>query len=861
MNNRKLYDHKNVENQIYQYWIDKNYFSSYPDKRKPYTVIMPPPNITGILHMGHILNNTIQDILIRYARMKGYNACWIPGTDHASIATEAKIASYLKKKGLSKEKIGRQEFLKLARQWKNKYEQIIINQIKKIGCSCDWNRKKFTMDSIMNESVTKIFVKLYKEGKIYRDYSIVNWDPYAKTTVSNEEIIYKKYNGKLFYIQYKIEGENNFLTVATTRPETILADTAICVNPKDKRYLNLKNKRVIIPLCSRSIPIIEDDYVDMNFGTGCLKITPAHEKNDKLIADRHNLSVINIFDDRAIINKNGLIFNGKERFKAREEIIEFLKSKKRLVKIENYIYNIGISERTKSIIEPKLSIQWFVNMKDFIIPTLNFINNKKIHFYPKNIKKFNHWLYNIHDWNISRQLWWGHRLPVYYYNNEDFVVSETIEGALKEARIKSDKIFLSYKELRQENNVLDTWFSSWLWPISVFDGIRFPNNNEIKYYYPTQNLVTAPDILFFWVTRMIMSGYYLMGTPPFKNIYFTGVVKDKQNLKMSKSLGNSPNPIDLIDKYGADAVRVGILLSANTGNDLIFEENLCLKGRNLANKIWNAFILINTLKSGNCLKTNIYAELAIKWFDNKINKFFYKIEFYLKKYRFYESFMMIYKLFWNDFCSLYLELIKSNSRFLNKKIINQTLFLFKKIIKLFHPYMPFITEKIWKNFKSKKNENDLIITNLQNKYFFKKKLIKKFKKSITFISIIRNLRIQKKIKLLILSENKKNLFYSLILKLGNLSSLHVLKKKPKKKYYSLIFETKEYFIPKLLNYNKLEQKKKIFIKKMFLKQIKNKIYNKKFLEHALLDIVKKEKKKELDCLKKIFLLKKKINEF
>ncbi|WP_259125253.1 valine--tRNA ligase [Candidatus Karelsulcia muelleri] len=859
MNNRKLYDHKNVENKIYQYWIDKNYFSSYPDKRKPYTVIMPPPNITGILHMGHILNNTIQDILIRYARMKGYNACWIPGTDHASIATEAKIASYLKKKGLSKEKIGRQEFLKLARQWKNKYEQIIINQIKKIGCSCDWNRKKFTMDSIMNESVTKIFVKLYKEGKIYRDYSIVNWDPYAKTTVSNEEIIYKKYNGKLFYIQYKIEGENNFLTVATTRPETILADTAICVNPKDKRYLNLKNKRVIIPLCSRSIPIIEDDYVDMNFGTGCLKITPAHEKNDKLIADRHNLSVINIFDDRAIINKNGLIFNGKERFKAREEIIEFLKSKKRLVKIENYIYNIGISERTKSIIEPKLSIQWFVNMKDFIIPTLNFINNKKIHFYPKNIKKFNHWLYNIHDWNISRQLWWGHRLPVYYYNNEDFVVSETIEGALKEARIKSDKIFLSYKELRQENNVLDTWFSSWLWPISVFDGIRFPNNNEIKYYYPTQNLVTAPDILFFWVTRMIMSGYYLMGTPPFKTIYFTGVVKDKQNIKMSKSLGNSPNPIDLIDKYGADAVRVGILLSANTGNDLIFEENLCLKGRNLANKIWNAFILINTLKSGNCLKTNIYAELAIKWFDNKINKFFSKIEFYLKKYRFYESFMMIYKLFWNDFCSLYLELIKSNSRFLNKKIINQTLFLFKKIIKLFHPYMPFITEKIWQNFK--KNENDLIITNLQNKYFFKKKLIKKFKKSITFISIIRNLRIQKKRKLLILSENKKNLFYSLILKLGNLSSLHVLKKKPKKKYYSLIFETKEYFIPKLLNYNKLEQKKKIFIKKIFLKQIKNKIYNKKFLEHALLDIVKKEKKKELDCLKKIFLLKKNINEF
>ncbi|WP_259288499.1 valine--tRNA ligase [Candidatus Karelsulcia muelleri] len=861
MNNRKLYDHKNVENKIYQYWIDKNYFSSYPDKRKPYTVIMPPPNITGILHMGHILNNTIQDILIRYARMKGYNACWIPGTDHASIATEAKIASYLKKKGLSKEKIGRQEFLKLACQWKNKYEQIIINQIKKIGCSCDWNRNKFTMDSIMNESVTKIFVKLYKEGKIYRDYSIVNWDPYAKTTVSNEEIISKKYNGKLFYIQYKIEGENNFLTVATTRPETILADTAICVNPKDKRYFNLKNKRVIIPLCSRSIPIIEDDYVDMNFGTGCLKITPAHEKNDKLIADRHNLSVINIFDDRAIINKNGLIFNGKERFKAREEIIEFLKSKKRLVKIENYIYNIGISERTKSIIEPKLSIQWFVNMKDFIIPTLNFINNKKIHFYPKNIKKFNHWLYNIHDWNISRQLWWGHRLPVYYYNNEDFVVSETIEGALKEARIKSDKIFLSYKELRQENNVLDTWFSSWLWPISVFDGIRFPNNNEIKYYYPTQNLVTAPDILFFWVTRMIMSGYYLMGTPPFKKIYFTGVVKDKQNLKMSKSLGNSPNPIDLIDKYGADAVRVGILLSANTGNDLIFEENLCLKGRNLANKIWNAFILINTLKSGNCLKTNIYAELAIKWFDNKINKFFYKIEFYLKKYRFYESFMMIYKLFWHDFCSLYLELIKSNSRFLNKKIINQTLFLFKKIIKLFHPYMPFITEKIWQNFKSKKNENDLIITNLQKKYFFKKKLIKKFKKSITFISIIRNLRIQKKIKLLILSENKKNLFYSLILKLGNLSSLHVFKKKPKKKYDSLIFETKEYFLPKLLNYNKLEQKKKIFIKKNFLKQIKNKIYNKKFLEHALLDIVKKEKKKELDCLKKIFLLKKKINEF
>lgn len=866
MNNIKVYDHKNVENKIYQYWIDQNYFSSYPDKRKPYTIIMPPPNITGILHMGHILNNTIQDILIRYARMKGYNACWIPGTDHASIATEAKIVSYLKKKCLSKEKIGRQEFLKIAFKWKNKYEKVIINQIKKIGCSCDWNRKKFTMDSIMNESVTKIFVKLYKEGKIYRDYSIVNWDPYAKTTVSNEEIIYKKYNGKLFYIQYKIEGENNFLTVATTRPETILADTAICINPKDKRYFNLKNKRVIIPLCSRSIPIIEDDYVDMNFGTGCLKITPAHDKNDKLIADRHNLSVINIFDDRAIINKNGLIFSGKERFKARKEIIEFLKKKKRLVKIDNYIYNIGISERTKSIIEPKLSIQWFVNMKDLIIPTINFINNKKINFYPKKIKKkFNHWLYNIHDWNISRQLWWGHRLPVYYYNNEDFVVSETIEGALKKARIKSNNNFLSYKDLRQENDVLDTWFSSWLWPISVFDGIRFPNNNEIKYYYPTQNLVTAPDILFFWVTRMIMSGYYLMGTPPFKKIYFTGVVKDKKNIKMSKSLGNSPNPIDLIDKYGADAVRVGILLSANAGNDLIFDENICLKGRNLANKIWNAFLLINTFKSVNFLKTNIYAELAIKWFDNQINKFLYKIEFYIKKYRFSESFMMIYKLFLHDFCSLYLELIKSNSKILNKKIINKTIFFFKKIIKLFHPYMPFITEKIWQNFKSKKNENDLIITNLPKKYLFNNKLIKKFKKSITFISIIRNLRINnnisnnKKIKLLILSENKKKLFYSLILKLGNISSLHVFKKKPKKKYYSLIFETKEYFIPKLLNYNNLEQKK-IFIKKMFLKKIKNKINNKKFLEHASLDIVKKEKKKELDCIKNLFLLKKNRNE-
>ncbi|BAO66186.1 valine--tRNA ligase [Candidatus Karelsulcia muelleri] len=866
MNFKKVYDHKKIENKIYKYWIYKNYFSSFTEKKKSYTIIMPPPNITGILHMGHILNNTIQDILIRYARMKGYNACWVPGTDHASIATEAKIVSHLKKKNIFKEKIGKKKFLNYGWKWKNKYEKIIINQIKKLGCSCDWNRKKFSMDSIINESVTKIFVKLYKEGKIYRNYSLVNWDPDAGTTISNEEIIYKKYNGKLYYIKYKIEGEKKFLTVATTRPETILADTAICINPKDKRYFNIKKKKVINPLCSKLIPIIEDDYVDMNFGTGCLKITPAHDLNDKLIADRHKISVINIFDDRAVINHNGLNFCGKDRFKARKEIIELLKKEKKILKIDKYIYNIGISERTKSIIEPKLSLQWFVKIKDFITPTLFYINNKNINLYPKNIKNiFNHWLSNIHDWNISRQLWWGHRLPVYYYNenNEDFVVSETIEEALKEARIKSNNKILSYKNLRQEKDVLDTWFSSWLWPISVFDGIRYPNNNEIKYYYPTQDLITAPDILFFWVIRMIMLGHYIMETEPFKNIYFTGIVKDKKKKKMSKSLGNSPDPIDLIYKYGADAVRVGILLSSNVGIDLIFDNNFCLKGRNLANKIWNAFLLINSIKSENVLKMKYSDELTIKWFDNKINKSLSKIEFSIKNYRISESFLIIYKLFWNDFCSYYLELIKYNSKILNKKIINKTIFFFKKILKLFHPYMPFITEYIWQFFK--KNEKDLIITNWPKHYIYNNFFIKKFKKSLFFIRFLRKLRVinniynKKNLILIVLSENKDFLYYSLILKLGNISYIQFFKKKPKK-YFSFIFEMKEFFLKKKLKNSSLEEvKKKIFFYKIFLLKINNKISHNKFLKKATLNIIKKEKKKQLDCIKNIFFLKKKKN--
>ncbi|WP_110473127.1 valine--tRNA ligase [Candidatus Karelsulcia muelleri] len=866
MNFLKGYDTKKVEKKIYQYWINKNYFSSIPDNRKSYTIIMPPPNITGILHMGHILNNTIQDILTRYARMKGYNACWVPGLDHASIATEAKIVFNLKKKGISKKKIGRKKFFNYALKWKKKYEKIIINQLKKIGCSCDWKRKKFSLEKEITDSVTKIFVKLYKEGKIYRKYSIVNWDPYAQTTVSNEEIIYKKYNGKLYYIKYKIEGQNNFVTVATTRPETILADTAICINPNDKRFLFLKNQRVLNPLSLKSIPIIENDFVDMNFGTGCLKISPAHDLNDKLIAEKHHLSIINLFDDKAFLNKNGLNFLGLNRFKARKKIIQFLKKKNQLVKIENYIYKIGISERTKSIIEPKLSLQWFIKMKDFIFPTLNFV--KKINIYPEKFKKnFYQWLYKINDWNISRQLWWGHRLPVYYYNNKDYVVSETIEEALIEARLKSNNNFLSYKDLKQENDVLDTWFSSWLWPISIFDGIRNPNNNEIKYYYPTQDLVTAPDILFFWVIRMIMSGYYLMNNYPFKNIYFTGIVKDKKNRKMSKSLGNSPNPIDLIKKYGADAVRAGVLLSSNAGIDLIFDENICIKGRNLTNKIWNAFKLIKSFKGVFYLKPNYSDELTIKWFYYKLNKCLELIKYYIKNYKISESFLLIYKLFWNDFCSFFLEKIKS--KILNKKIINKTIFFFKQIIKLFHPYIPFLTEKIWQFLKLKNYDNDLIITNwpIPISSIYEKEFIKKFNRSLNFLKKIRKLcvlnKFGKKEKLIILIENKNFLFYSLFLKLGIISSLIFLKKE-KKNYFSFSFERKEFFLKKKIKKLSLKEKekinKKIFFYKLFLKFIKKKIDNQKFLKKASFQLIKKEKKKEIDCIKNIFFLKKKKNK-
>ena len=657
------YDAKQVEDKWYAYWMKNNYFHSTPDEREPYTIVIPPPNVTGVLHMGHMLNNTIQDVLIRRARLLGKNACWVPGTDHASIATEAKVVAKLKEQGIQKSDLTREEFLQHAFDWKDEYGGIILEQLKKLGASCDWERTAFTMDPEMSESVVKVFVDLYNKGLIYRGYRMVNWDPEAKTTLSDEEVIHEERQGQLYYIEYQIEGSKDTLTIATTRPETIFGDTAICVNPSDERFTHLKGKKAIVPLCNRVIPIIEDEYVDIEFGTGCLKVTPAHDENDKALGDKHKLEVIDIFNDDASLNSFGLHYQGKDRFVVRKEISKELEEKGFLLKTEVHTNKVGTSERTKAIIEPRLSDQWFLKMEDLAKPAIDAVlgENADINLFPKKFKNtYRHWMENIRDWNISRQLWWGQQIPAFFYGDgkEDFVVAENSTDALVLAKEKTGNPLLSESDLIQDEDALDTWFSSWLWPMSVFDGIRNPENEEIAYYYPTNDLVTGPDILFFWVARMIIAGYEYKDVKPFKNVYLTGLVRDKQRRKMSKSLGNSPDALKLIADYGADGVRVGLLLSSAAGNDLMFDEELCQQGKQFANKIWNAFRLIKGWEVDATIAQPETAKIGLAWYEAKFQKAIIEIEDHFSKYRLSDALMTIYKLIMDDFSSWLLEIVK-----------------------------------------------------------------------------------------------------------------------------------------------------------------------------------------------------------
>lgn len=863
------YSAKTVEDKWYEYWMKNNYFHSEVDERKPYTIVIPPPNVTGVLHMGHMLNNTIQDVLIRRARLKGYNACWVPGTDHASIATEAKVVAKLKSEGIEKSQINRDEFLQHAWDWTHKHGGIILQQLKKLGASCDWERTKFTMDEKMSESVIKVFVDLYEKGLIYRGYRMVNWDPQAKTTLSDEEVNYEERNGKLYYLNYKIDGSNDYLTIATTRPETILGDTAICINPNDERFTHLRGKKAIVPICNRTIPIIEDEYVDMEFGTGCLKVTPAHDENDKNLGDKHNLEVIDIFNDDATLNDYGLHYKGKDRFVVRAEIVEELEIKGFLNKVEDHVNKVGTSERTGAVIEPKLSDQWFLKMKEMAKPALEAVLEKDINLVPdKFLNTYRHWMENVRDWNISRQLWWGHQIPAYYFGDgkEDFVVAETAEEALEKARKASGNENLTFEELRQDKDVLDTWFSSWLWPMSVFNGILEPENKEIQYYYPTNDLVTAPEILFFWVARMIMAGYEYRAEKPFKNVYLTGIVRDKQRRKMSKSLGNSPDPLGLIEQYGADGVRVGMLLSSPAGNDLMFDEDLCKQGSAFANKIWNAFRLVKGWEISETQEQPETAKIAIEWYKSRFQKTLNEIEDHYSKYRISDALMATYKLVWDDYCSWFLEMVKpAYGEPIDAQTYNTVIGILEDNLKILHPFMPFVTEEIWQTIFERKPEEALIVAQWPESVGYDEDLIKNFAHAAEVIAGIRKIRKEKnisyknEIELKVMNnENSSSDFDSVVTKLGNLSAIDYVNETVEG---SLSFRVKsnEYFIPVTgavdVEAEKQKLQEELEYTQGFLKSVEKKLSNERFVNNAPEKVVAIEKSKKADAEAKIEALK------
>ncbi len=872
METPKTYEPQQAEEKWYQHWMNKGYFHSVPDEREAYTVVIPPPNVTGVLHMGHMLNNTIQDVLVRRARMQGKNACWVPGTDHASIATEAKVVQKLRAEGIKKSDLTRDEFLAHAFEWKDKHGGIILEQLKKLGASCDWDRTSFTMDPEYSDSVIDVFIDLYKKGKIYRGVRMVNWDPEALTALSDEEVLHKEVNSNLFHVRYKVSGTDDlWLTIATTRPETILGDSAICVHPNDVRYANLKGKEVIVPICGRTIPIIFDEYVDMDFGTGCLKVTPAHDVNDYELGKKYNLETIDILNDNGTLNANGLHYEGVDRFEARKAIAKELHDKGYLIKTEDHINKVGYSERTNAVIEPKLSLQWFVDMKELSAPALENVMNGNISFHPDKFKNtYRHWMENVKDWCISRQLWWGHQIPAWFYGQgeEDFVVAKTLEEAIVAATEKAGKQ-ITAEDLKQDEDVLDTWFSSWLWPISVFNGLTDPGNKEIKYYYPTNDLVTAPEIMFFWVARMIIAGYEYMGDVPFKNVYYTGIVRDKLGRKMSKSLGNSPDPIELINKYGADGVRVGILISSPAGNDLPFDSSQCEQGRNFTNKIWNAFRLVDSWTVNNDLHQPESSKMAIQWFEAKFNQELASINESFEKFKISEALMSTYKLVWDDFCSWYLEMIKPGYQHpIDRQTLETTLNFFEKLLKVLQPFTPFVAEELWHLIRERKDGDDIVIAPWPELASVNADVLSQFDRAEEVITNIRNIRkknnIATKIKmeLFVRKNNDLNTMMDpVVVKMGNLSMLEYTSQKIENSN-SFIVDGNEYFIPFGDSIDLEAEKEKLAEEltytKGFLKSVQKKLQNEKFVSGAPEQVVAIEQKKEADALAKIALLEEKL---
>lgn len=855
------YNPADVEEKWYAYWLKNGLFKSKPDGREPYTVVIPPPNVTGILHMGHMLNNTIQDILVRRARMEGKNACWVPGTDHASIATEAKVVNKLAAQGIKKSDLSREEFLKYAWEWKEEHGGIILKQLQKLGASCDWDRTAFTMDEIRSESVLKVFVDLYNKGLIYRGVRMVNWDPKALTALSDEEVIYKDEHSKLYYLRYFIEGEDKYIIVATTRPETILGDTAVCVNPNDPRYSFLKGKKVIIPLVNRVVPIIMDDYVDIEFGTGCLKVTPAHDVNDYMLGEKYNLPSIDIFNDNGTISEAGGLYVGMDRFDVRKQIAKDLQEAGLLEKVEDYDNKVGYSERTNVVIEPKLSMQWFVKMDKLAAPALDAVMKDEIKFHPDKFKNiYRHWMENIKDWCISRQLWWGHRIPAYYLPQGGFVVAATPEEALKLAREKSGKADLQMSDLRQDEDCLDTWFSSWLWPISLFDGINNPGNEEINYYYPTADLVTAPDIIFFWVARMIMAGYEYEHKLPFRNVYFTGIVRDKIGRKMSKSLGNSPDALELIKTYGADGVRMGLMLAAPAGNDILYDDALCEQGRNFNNKIWNAFRLVKGWNVDETLPQPQTAAIAVEWFDAQLNRTLEEVKDLFGKYRLSEALMAIYKLFWDEFSSWYLEMVKpAYQQPIDRKTYDATLRYFDALLRMLHPFMPFITEELWQHLYDRKEGESIMTARMPEPQPVDMEIINRFETTKLVVAGIRTIRLQKGIS------NKEQLTLQIIgahdhsndcilTKMTNLATIETIEEKDPAAASFRVHAT-EYAIP-MSNAIDVEAELKKLEAELkyaqgFLKTVMGKLGNERFVQNAPEAVVAMERKKKADAEEKI----------
>ena len=863
---------QNVEDKWYSYWMEKDFFSSTPDDREPYTIVIPPPNVTGVLHMGHMLNNTLQDIIIRRARMQGYNACWVPGTDHASIATEAKVVARLKEQGIEKSTLTREVFLEHAWDWTHEYGGVILEQLKKLGCSCDWKRTKFTLDQDMSASVIDTFVRLYDKGLIYRGYRMVNWDPEAKTTLSDEEVIYEERDGQLYHIAYNVVDSDEKVIIATTRPETLLGDTAVCIHPQDERYAKLKGKQLIVPIANRKIPIIEDEYVDMEFGTGCLKVTPAHDVNDKALGEKHQLEVIDIFNDDATLNHHGLEYEGLDRFVVRKKIAKALEASGQLIKKENHRHKVGTSERTKAVIEPRLSDQWFLKMEGLAKPAIAAVlENKEVKLVPEKFKNtYRHWMENIRDWNISRQLWWGQQIPAYYYgkDNSQFVVAKDKTTALELAKAASGDATLKPSDLRQDEDVLDTWFSSWLWPISIFNGVLEPDNPEINYYYPTQDLVTGPDILFFWVARMIMSGYELREEKPFSNVYLTGLVRDKQGRKMSKQLGNSPDALALIEEFGADAVRVGLMLSSAAGNDLLFDESLCQQGKNFANKIWNAYRLVEGWEVNENKKMPPLNKAAIQWYKNLFYQTLSTIDDHYSKYRISDALMSLYKLIWDDFCSWFLEMVKPNyGDPIDRDTLAEVKVLFEDNLRLLHPFMPFITEEIWHFIGERDTGEALVVSDWPKAQSTDQDCIEDFEMVKQIVAGIRNFRKEKNIgfkEQLILISDAQIPYPEVILKLAQLESIENTVHEENQALGSFRVGKSEFFIPLNQAIDPEEERKKLAQEleyaRGFLKSVEKKLSNERFVSNAPEKVIELERKKAADAQEKISLLEKSLSQ-